>query len=60
MIIERVGGAPYYEQLRERILYPHSLSRTVPSDTRLLPIVQGYAGAGWDTKTRQSRTPGAA
>jgi D-alanyl-D-alanine carboxypeptidase len=46
MIIERVGGAPYYEQLRERVLYPHSLSRTVPSDTRLLPIVQGYAGPG--------------
>ena len=46
MIIERAGNAPYYDQLRERILYPHSLSRTIPSDSRLLPIVQGYAGAG--------------
>jgi D-alanyl-D-alanine carboxypeptidase len=45
MIIERVRGIPYYEQLRERILYPHSLSRTIPSDNALLPVVQGYAGA---------------
>jgi D-alanyl-D-alanine carboxypeptidase len=44
MIIERTGGAPYYEQLHQRILQPHSLTRTIPSDTRLLPIVQGYAG----------------
>jgi D-alanyl-D-alanine carboxypeptidase len=44
MIIERTGGAPYYEQLHQRILQPNSLSRTIPSDKRLLPIVQGYAG----------------
>jgi D-alanyl-D-alanine carboxypeptidase len=44
MIIERTGGAPYYEQLHQRLLQPHSLTRTIPSDTRLLPIVQGYAG----------------
>jgi D-alanyl-D-alanine carboxypeptidase len=44
MIIERTGGAPYYEQLRARVLVPNSLTRTIPSDKRLLPIVQGYAG----------------
>ena len=44
MIIERTGGAPYYEQLHQRILQPNSLSRTIPSDKRLLPIVQGHAG----------------
>jgi D-alanyl-D-alanine carboxypeptidase len=44
MIIERTGGAPYYEQLHQRILQPNSLTRTIPSDTRLLPIVQGHAG----------------
>jgi D-alanyl-D-alanine carboxypeptidase len=44
MIVERTGGAPYYEQLHQRLLQPHSLTRTIPSDTRLLPIVQGYAG----------------
>ncbi len=44
MIIERTGGAPYYEQLHDRILQPNSLSRTIPSDKRRLPIVQGYAG----------------
>jgi len=44
MIIERTGGAPYYEQLHQRILQPNSLTRTIPSDRRLLPIVQGHAG----------------
>lgn len=44
MIIERTGGAPYYEQLHQRILQPNSLTRTIPSDKRLLPIVQGHAG----------------
>jgi D-alanyl-D-alanine carboxypeptidase len=44
MIIERTGGAPYYEQLHRRILQPNSLTATIPSDTRLLPIVQGHAG----------------
>lgn len=44
MIMERAGGATYYEQLRTRILQPFSLTRTMPSDSRQLPIVQGYAG----------------
>jgi D-alanyl-D-alanine carboxypeptidase len=46
MIIERVGGIPYYEQLKKRILDPHKLRDTVPADSRTVPgLVQGYAGA---------------
>ena len=46
MIIERVGGIPYYEQLKKRILEPHKLRDTVPADSRRVPgLVQGYAGA---------------
>lgn len=45
MIIERAGGAPYYEQLRQRILTPLGLVDTVPADSRRVPgLVQGYAG----------------
>jgi D-alanyl-D-alanine carboxypeptidase len=45
MIIERVGKAPYYEQLRKRVLDPHKLRDTVPADSRTVPgLVQGYAG----------------
>ena len=46
MIIERVGKAPYYEQLKKRVLEPHKLRDTVPADSRTVPgLVQGYAGA---------------
>ena len=46
MIIERVGGIPYYEQLRKRVLEPHGLKDTVPADSRAVPgLIQGYAGA---------------
>ena len=46
MIIERVGGIPYYEQLKKRILEPHGLTDTVPADSRTVAgLVQGYAGA---------------
>ena len=46
MIIERVGGAPYYQQLRKRILVPLKLAGIVPADSRIVPgLVQGYAGA---------------
>jgi D-alanyl-D-alanine carboxypeptidase len=46
MIIEQVGGAPYYEQLRKRVLAPHGLKDTVPADSRTVAgLVQGYAGA---------------
>ena len=45
MIIERAGGAPYYEQLRRRVLTPLGLKDTVPADSRTVPgLVQGYAG----------------
>ena len=46
LILERVGGVPYYEQLRQRILEPLALRDTVPADSRTVPgLVQGYAGA---------------
>jgi D-alanyl-D-alanine carboxypeptidase len=46
MIIERAGGAAYYDQLRARILGPLGLKDTVPADSRTVPgLVQGYAGA---------------
>lgn len=45
MILERAGKAPYYSQLRDRILIPLKLMDTVPSDGRMIPgLVQGYAG----------------
>jgi len=45
MIIDRIGKAPYYEQLRKRVLDPHKLRDTVPADSRTVPgLVQGYAG----------------
>jgi D-alanyl-D-alanine carboxypeptidase len=46
LILERIGGAPYYEQLRKRLLEPLALHDTVPADSRTVPgLVQGYAGA---------------
>lgn len=45
LIIERAGGAPYYDQLAKRILRPLGLKDTVPADSRIVPgLVQGYAG----------------
>ena len=45
MIIERAGGASYYDQLRSRILRPLKVDDTVPADSRVVPgLVQGYAG----------------
>jgi D-alanyl-D-alanine carboxypeptidase len=47
LIIERAGGAPYYDQLATRILRPLGLKDTVPADSRTVPgLVQGYAGPG--------------
>jgi D-alanyl-D-alanine carboxypeptidase len=44
-IVERAGGAPYYEQLQTRLLGPLRLKETVPADSRRVPgLVQGYAG----------------
>ncbi|UCC82158.1 MAG: beta-lactamase family protein [Gemmatimonadota bacterium] len=46
LIIERLTGADYYNELRRRILVPLELGNTVPSDSRRVPgLVQGYAGA---------------
>jgi D-alanyl-D-alanine carboxypeptidase len=45
MIIEKVGGASYYQQLRTRILDPFRLADTIPVESRIVPgLVQGYAG----------------
>jgi D-alanyl-D-alanine carboxypeptidase len=45
MIIERAGGASYYDQLRKRILEPFGLKDTIPVESRTVPgLVQGYAG----------------
>ena len=43
MIIERAGGAPYYEQLRKRFLEPLKLELTEPADHRDFEnIAAGY------------------
>jgi D-alanyl-D-alanine carboxypeptidase len=45
MIIERLTGSTYYDELRRRILRPLDLENTVPSDTRRISeLIQGYAG----------------
>jgi len=47
MIIEKVTGHPYYEELNKRILQPHGLKFTSPSDSRRLQgLVPGYTGDG--------------
>lgn len=47
LILERAGGAPYYDLLKKRVLNPLKLDDTVPSDSRNIPgLVQGYAGPG--------------
>lgn len=46
LIIEQVTGTPIDEEIRRRFLAPLRLSRTIPSDSQVLPgVVQGYAGA---------------
>ena len=45
MIIERVTGHKYYEELKKRILEPLGLKDTIPQDKRRLPgLVPGYSG----------------
>jgi D-alanyl-D-alanine carboxypeptidase len=45
MIIERLTGNSYYEEMRRRILEPLGLDHTIPSDSRRIQgLVQGYAG----------------
>lgn len=46
MIIEKVTGLAYLDQVRARILDPLGLSATRPSDARVIPgLANGYAGA---------------
>ena len=45
LIIERLTGNTYCDELRRRILEPLELENTVPSNSRTIPgLVQGYAG----------------
>lgn len=45
MIIEKVTGNTYYEELKRRVLEPFGLKDTVPQDRRRLPgLVPGYTG----------------
>ncbi len=45
MIIEKVTGHSYYEELSQRVLKPHNLNHTSPSIQRDLPgLVPGYTG----------------
>jgi D-alanyl-D-alanine carboxypeptidase len=45
MIIEKVTGNTYYEELKKRVLIPHGLRDTSPSDKRRLRgLVPGYTG----------------
>ena len=45
MIIERLTGAPYYAEVKRRLLEPLGLRSTVPTDRRVIPgLAQGYAG----------------
>lgn len=42
-VIERIGGAPLFDQVRARLLGPLKLSGAAPSDRRVLPgLVQGH------------------
>lgn len=46
MIIERITGRRYYDEMRARLLQRPGLRETVPSDRALIPMLaQGYAGA---------------
>ena len=44
MIIEKLTGRPYYAELRTRILEPHKLASTIPSDRPDIAVANGYAG----------------
>lgn len=61
MIIEKLTGRPYYDELRRRILGPLALANTIPSDRpQLAGVVNGYAGpknelGGYDASMRNGR-----
>jgi D-alanyl-D-alanine carboxypeptidase len=45
MIIERITGRTYHEELERRLLQPLALRNTIPSDRPVLPgVANGYAG----------------
>ncbi|MDQ6827642.1 MAG: hypothetical protein M3081_02105 [Gemmatimonadota bacterium] len=45
MIIGKLAGSPYYDEMRRRILEPLGLRSTVSFDRARVPgLVQGYAG----------------
>ena len=45
MIIERLTGHAYYDEMRRRVLQPLALRNTIPSDRVDLPgVANGYAG----------------
>ena len=47
LVLERVTGAPCYEEIERRFLQPLGLRHTVPSVGRRIPgLLQGHAGAG--------------
>ena len=47
MIIERITGRPYEDEMRRRLLVPLALRNTIASDRPALPgVVNGYAGPG--------------
>jgi D-alanyl-D-alanine carboxypeptidase len=49
LIIEKLTGSTLYDQVRRRILEPHALRNTIPSDRVELPgVAQGYAGPNND------------
>lgn len=46
MIIEKITGRPYYEELQRRVLGPLALRNTIPSNSRAMPgVANGYAGS---------------
>jgi D-alanyl-D-alanine carboxypeptidase len=45
MVLEKITGQPAYSEIRRRLLEPHALRNTIPSDRAELPgVSQGYAG----------------
>jgi D-alanyl-D-alanine carboxypeptidase len=47
MILEKVSGRRVYDEVERRFLRPLALTRTVPSDSRVIAgLAQGYAGPG--------------
>jgi D-alanyl-D-alanine carboxypeptidase len=61
MILEKILGRSVYDEVQRRILTPHDLANTIPSDRPILPNVsQGYAGpnnpfGGSDVMIRNGR-----